>query len=106
MFSEDNSSNVRVLTMPPPCTPNIVVQSEHLHTGVIPPISDYDAEKAGRTLLKKTAKVRQLSRSEANTPIREDPQTLGLLAPPGASPVSKRKKRVTPRKTRTLRMVL
>ncbi|KAF8514398.1 hypothetical protein JB92DRAFT_145983 [Gautieria morchelliformis] len=37
MSSEDNSSTVRMLTMPASCIPNIVVQSEHLHTGVIPP---------------------------------------------------------------------
>ncbi|KAF8530654.1 hypothetical protein JB92DRAFT_3139325 [Gautieria morchelliformis] len=54
MFSEDNSSTVRVLAMPPrPYIPNIVVQSENLHTGVIPPISDYDAEKASHLFLKK-----------------------------------------------------
>ncbi|KAF8521055.1 hypothetical protein JB92DRAFT_2828007 [Gautieria morchelliformis] len=81
MFSEDNSSTVRVLTMPHPCIPNIILQSEHLHTGVIPTISDYDAEKSGRMFLKKTAKVPQLSESDANTPVREDPKSLGFWLP-------------------------
>ncbi|KAF8529382.1 hypothetical protein JB92DRAFT_3106856 [Gautieria morchelliformis] len=46
MFSEDNSSTVRVLSVPPPSIPNIVV-------------SDYDAEKAQYkdTFLKKTSEV-------------------------------------------------
>ncbi|KAF8530652.1 hypothetical protein JB92DRAFT_3106278 [Gautieria morchelliformis] len=101
MFPKDNSSTIRVLTMPPPCIPTIVVQSEHLHT--IPSISDYDAEKRGRVFLKKTAKVRQPSRSDANTMVREDPKTLVFLAAPGAFPALKRKKRATPRQTCTSR---
>ncbi|KAF8507434.1 hypothetical protein JB92DRAFT_2832786 [Gautieria morchelliformis] len=45
-----------------------------------PFISDYDAEETVRRSDKKTGKV------------REDPKTLGFLAPPGAFPVLKRKK--------------
>ncbi|KAF8507437.1 hypothetical protein JB92DRAFT_3098326 [Gautieria morchelliformis] len=52
LFFEGNSSTVTVLTMPPPSIPNIVVQPAR-HTGVIPTISDYDAEKAARIVERK-----------------------------------------------------
>ncbi|KAF8488055.1 hypothetical protein JB92DRAFT_3148349 [Gautieria morchelliformis] len=96
VFSEDNASTAAVLTMLPPSIPNVI-------------ISDYDGEMAGRRFdlecehrdmfLKKAAKVGQLSGSDANALVREDPKTLGFLAPPGAFPVVKRKKRVIPRNT-------
>ncbi|KAF8529348.1 hypothetical protein JB92DRAFT_3092941 [Gautieria morchelliformis] len=76
-FSEGNPSTAAVLNMPPPRIPNIV-------------ISDYDAEKADR----RSGIEREYKDILSNTLLQEDPKTLGLLAPPGAFPVLKRKKRV------------
>ncbi|KAF8529355.1 hypothetical protein JB92DRAFT_3106827 [Gautieria morchelliformis] len=99
VFSEDSPLTAAVLTMPPPCIPKVV-------------ISDYDAEMAGRRSniecqyknmsLKETAKVGQLSGSDADTLVLGDPKTLGFLAPPGAFPALKRKKRAIRRNTRPL----
>ncbi|KAF8520505.1 hypothetical protein JB92DRAFT_3111719 [Gautieria morchelliformis] len=101
IFSENNSSTVTVHTIPPLSIPDIVIESEHRQTSVIPTISDYDAEKAGCRSDKR--KVRQLSESEANRLVREELKAFGFWAPPSAFPVLKRKKRVTPRKNGTLR---
>jgi hypothetical protein len=75
-------------------------------------ISDYDEEKAGYhfnieredkemylKFLKKTTEVRQLSNSDANTLVGDDPETLVFLAPAGDFPALKRQKRVTPKRT-------
>ncbi|KAF8524766.1 hypothetical protein JB92DRAFT_2879222, partial [Gautieria morchelliformis] len=91
VFSEDSPSTTAVLTMQPPCIPKLV-------------ISDYDAERAGPRSniecesmdmsLESTARVGQVSQSDADTLVLGDPKTLGFLAPPGAFRVLKRQKRV------------
>ncbi|KAF8478785.1 hypothetical protein JB92DRAFT_2837920 [Gautieria morchelliformis] len=81
-FSEANPSTAAVLNMPPPRIPNTV-------------ISDYDAEKAGR----RPGIEREYKDILSNMLLQEDTKTLGLLAPPGAFPVLKRKKRVIRRNT-------
>ncbi|KAF8524787.1 hypothetical protein JB92DRAFT_2826979 [Gautieria morchelliformis] len=80
MFSEDNPSTAAMLNMPPPRIPNIL-------------ISDYDAEKADRRSGIER-EYKDIVGQRSNVLLQEDPKTLGLLAPPGAFPVLKRKKRV------------
>lgn len=99
IFSQDNNSTSTVDTIPSPI-PSIIT-------------SDYDAEKAGRRSDVEweykdmflggkgvNTKVRQLSGSDANSLApRDDPMTLGFLAPPGAFPVLNRTQRVVPKRT-------